>query len=404
MTKTPAFGKLLAGFLLLLGSVTQASAQPTPSEMLNPKLAPKFDDVSITTPTDAELRGCTVEVFKGSVPKAAGYILRDAKGQPLRRYFDSNGDNKVDMWSYYKDGVEVYREIDTTFKGLPNNFRWLNGGGMKWGVGGLDPKTDKWVISRWLMISANEAAYEAFQAVSTGKYERLEALFISDADMQALKLPAAKQKAIADSLAQAKEKFRFEANKLAGAKFDGVESAVPQCDTSNGDVEIIKHASRAVRYPTADKKFAWLQTGEMIQVGMAWRLVDAPSKDVVEPPPPPGGNDKLTELLKKLAVLDDKNKNVHADIVGKSKVVDDYYRTRIELVKEIIPLDKETELESWYKQLFDNMTAVAQNDGAAASLDALTKLKDAVAASKKFGPISAISSRSTSAPRTRRKR
>ena len=145
MTKTPAFRKLLAGILLLLGSVTQASAQtPPPAAMLDPKLGPKFDDVNLSVPTPEELKNCTVKLVNGTVPKSNGWLLSDPKGQPLRRYFDANGDGKVDMWSYYKDGIEVYREIDTTGAGLPDNFRWLNGGGTKWGVGGFDAKTKEW--------------------------------------------------------------------------------------------------------------------------------------------------------------------------------------------------------------------------------------------------------------------
>src|SRR3954469_17251596 len=131
MTKTPAVRGLLAGFVLLVGSVTQALAQPQPAQMLDPKLAPKHDDVVLSTPTPDELKGCTVELVKGATANSSGWLLKEGKDgkKPLRRFFDSNGDGKVDVWSYYKEGVEVYREFDTTFKvGRPNNFRWLNAG------------------------------------------------------------------------------------------------------------------------------------------------------------------------------------------------------------------------------------------------------------------------------------
>src|SRR5690349_2689040 len=53
MTKSPAIRKLLAGFLLMTGSVTQAFSQaPSPETMLVDKLAPKMDDVNITMPED----------------------------------------------------------------------------------------------------------------------------------------------------------------------------------------------------------------------------------------------------------------------------------------------------------------------------------------------------------------
>ena len=47
----------------------------------------------------------------------------------LRKFVDTNGDNVVDQWSYYKDGVEVYRDIDSNFNGKADQYRWFNTGG-----------------------------------------------------------------------------------------------------------------------------------------------------------------------------------------------------------------------------------------------------------------------------------
>jgi hypothetical protein len=379
---------LLAGLVVLAGSVGQAFAQPTPAQMLDPKLAPKFDDVPMTVPTPDELKSCTVKLVNGATPKSNGWLLSDATGKPLRRYFDSTGAGKVDMWSYFKDGVEVYREFDSTGKGSPNNFRWLNAGGMKWGVGGFDAKTGKWSIHSWRMISAEEVGFEAFQAVAKNDLARLESLFITDSDMRTLKLPAAKAQAIAAIQKTSVQKFDklVQTVKLAGVKFDGVESAVPHCDTT-GDVETIKFPSRAVRYLAGDKHH-WLHTGEMIQVGMVWRLVDVPTdkENVLEPQ---GGtvvkNDpKLEKALNDLASLD-KDSPPSASLLANNAAVDAYFRKRIDLVFQIIPLEKESDRETWYKQLCDNRASLAQNKGDEASLNAMTQLRDAIVADKKLG-------------------
>ena len=395
MTKTPAVRKLLAGFVLLLGSVTRAFAQsPAPAEMLDPKLAPKFEDVNYTVPAPDELKNCSVELVKGKVPNSTGWLLVDANKKPLRRYLnstgrmDKDGHTKVDTWSYYKDGVEVYREFDTSGRGIPNNFRWLNTGGMKWGVGSLDPRTGKWTINSWRMISAEEVGFEAFQAVAKNDPARLQALFITEAEMQIVKLPVAKIQAVAAMQRQAPQKLAnfVQTVKLAGVKFDGVEGATPNYDTTNGDVEIIKFPSRAIRYSIGEKQHGWIHTGEMIQVGMAtWRIVDVPTN--TDPlvaggaiaPPPPTGNPQLEKPLNMLAELD-KNPPRSEPILSKNKEVETYYRKRIELVHQIIPLDKESERESWYKQLFDNMTAQAQNSGDDAAIAMLKQLRDGVAA------------------------
>jgi hypothetical protein len=385
MTKTPAIRMLLAGFVVFIGSVTHASAQaPAPAQMLDSKLGPKFADVNITVPTPEELKSCTVKLVQGAAPKSNGWLLMDGKGQPLRRYFDSNGDGKVDLWSYYKDGVEVYREFDSAFKGTPDNFRWLNAGGMKWGIGSFDNQAKEWRVNSWRMISAEEVGFEAFHAVANNDFARLQALFISDAEMQGIKLPASKVQAIGATQHQAAKKFSTlqQTVKLAGVKFDGVEGATPGCDTSNGDSEIIKYASRAIRYMNKDKH-GWIHTGEMIQVGMAsWRLVDVPSdKDgggVIEPKIA-ATNPQLDKLLKDLADLDEKFSPPPAPILSKNEKVESYYRKRIELVRNIIPLVKDAEQESWYKQYFDNLTAMAQNSGDKAAIGMLSQMKDDVA-------------------------
>ena len=75
---------------------------------------------------------CTIKAEKRK--GQTGWIIRDADGKILREFVDTNGDNIVDRWSYYKDGVEVYRDIDTKFTGKANEFRWLNTAGIRWGV------------------------------------------------------------------------------------------------------------------------------------------------------------------------------------------------------------------------------------------------------------------------------
>ena len=66
MTKTPALRGLLAGFVLLVGSVSPAFAQgakgakrepPKPAEMLDPRLGPKHDE-SVKAPSARHLSRC----------------------------------------------------------------------------------------------------------------------------------------------------------------------------------------------------------------------------------------------------------------------------------------------------------------------------------------------------------
>jgi Thioredoxin-like len=398
MTKTPAVRGMLAGIALLLGSVTQIHAQqktpPSPAEMLHPKLAPKHDDIVITTPTTEELKSCSVELVSGGVPNSGGWLLLDnskktpdGRPQLVRRFFDSNGDGKVDVWSYYKDGIEVYREFDTTLKNAqPNNFRWLNGGGTKWGVGGIDPRTGKGYVEYWRMISAEEVGYEAFHAVARKDFARLKLLFINDAEMQALKLSPATMKRIVAAQQGAPKKFDDLIKKVSldKARFERVEGYPASCSLEEGpagETSVIKYFSRAIQFEV-NKKVDWIYTGEMIQIGMAWRLVDGPTDvdPINEGGPPvirPNLAPELQKLFDDIAELD-KNPPAPPPIIANNPKVDAYLRQRIALVQKILPLDKADQRETWYKQLFDNLTSLAQNSGADADTGMLKRLKDDV--------------------------
>src|SRR5262249_9667227 len=159
-----------------------------------------------------------------------------------------NGDKKIDVWSYYQDGVEVYRERSTQFNAAVDEYRWLNGGGMKWGV---SPKGDG-KIEYWRMISAEEVSQEVFQAVVSKDFERLKALWITDADIEALELPATEVSRLRELKAQAPAKFQSTAAKLnlgPQARWDRFEATAPQClpaDQTGMKRDLIKYPKGTV--------------------------------------------------------------------------------------------------------------------------------------------------------------
>src|SRR5262249_17040781 len=176
----------------------QDKMQDNVKKILNYK--PRQEGVDYSTPAPEELKDCEVKLITGSRPGSSGWLLLDAAKRPLRRFFDTNGDRKIDIWSYYKDGVEVYREIDTS---VPNNdkpdqYRWLNTGGSKWG---FDLNEDG-KIDTWKTISSAEVAQEVFAALATKDLARLRALFVTEAEVRALKLPAAEADRIRKQLEQ----------------------------------------------------------------------------------------------------------------------------------------------------------------------------------------------------------
>ena len=159
----------VAGCVALGGAaVVRAADSPQATIMLRYK--PSQDGVVYTIPKPEEEAGLKVESVKGA-NGGNGWMLKDANGKPLRLFFNttpSAAHNVPDVWAYYKDGVEVYREFESetkTYVGKPDQFRWLNAGGMKWGVD--EDKAGH--IKHWKMISAEEVSQEILQRCAAGK-------------------------------------------------------------------------------------------------------------------------------------------------------------------------------------------------------------------------------------------
>jgi hypothetical protein len=237
----------------------------------------------------------------------SGWLVRDPQGRPVRRFFDSNGDKKIDIWSYYHEGVEVYREIDSSFHGKPDQFRWLNAGGMKWGI---DSNGDL-KIDTWKLISAEEVSQEIVQALISRDFARLQPLFITEAELKALELPAAEVTRIHELRKQASAKFQNTVGKLTHltekTRWVHLETGAPQClpaDTAGTKQDLITYRRASILCET-NGKHDWLQTGELIQVGLAWRIIDAPSVgDGVGEDAPSGNDPALQALLSQLGTLD----------------------------------------------------------------------------------------------------
>jgi hypothetical protein len=388
---------VLAGLSLLFSVVAAQAAPPTVEEML--RLKPRQDGIDISTPTKEEYAQCKVELEKGA-SGASGWVLFDGKKQIVRRFFDTRGDMKgTDLLSYYKDGVEVYREIDSKFKNRPDQFRWLNTAGTKWGVD-LDGDGK---IDAWRMISAEEVGQEVYQAVLMRDFNRLKMLFINGEEVKALKLPEAYIARIRDNQTKAQAKFQELCTKATNinpqAQFVRVESAVPQClpaDLKGPGQDVLHFPSRAILYQGANKNHEWLHTGEMIQVGHAWRLTGLPSIGDIDPvsPDPVASKGTTDPAVKKL--MDDlmaleKNAPTSPNAPGKFPPVVDYNVKRIALLEEIYSKTTDVaEKESWMRQILDNLCNAHQaNEGSDALLNRLTQYKTSLVKSAPSSNIAA---------------
>jgi hypothetical protein len=403
MAKARMRARLMAGWLVLLAGTATAGAAPTVAQMLS--FRPKQEGIEYTTPTADEQARCKVELVKAG--RASGWLLRDEKGEPLRRYMDTNADNKIDIWSYYFKGVEVYREIDTNYNDKVDQYRWLTTAGSKWG---LDP-TEDGKIKTWKVISPEEVSQEALLAVSRRDFARLQALMLTEAEIKMLELPAAEANRVRESIRRAQARFQETVSKLSAStekvRWDHVELAPPQCnpaDATGMKQDLVRYAAAVVFYQTVDDakgpvEAKGLQLGEMIQVGSAWRLIDAPvpGSPLRESAGAPGEgivmNKDLEAAYKELEQID---KNP-PDPTTNGSAMRPWNLRRADVLEKMISLVakmepgqiKQEDRDSWVKQVADCYAAAAQSSPESdhSAHDRLVALRDKVVKEQPGTPV-----------------
>ncbi len=183
-----------------LGSVAFAAEPPSASVALSFK--PRQKAVEVDNPAKADIEACTVKVERRG--KVSGWVVLGPQGQIFRRFLDSDGDNVVDQWRYYLNGIEVYRDLDSNANNKIDQSRWVNAGGTRWG---LDPDEDGRIDS-WKMISAEEATRVAVEAMAAGDLAALGTILLSSEDLKSLGINEELSKQLLDSVANPTEQVR----------------------------------------------------------------------------------------------------------------------------------------------------------------------------------------------------
>jgi thiol-disulfide isomerase/thioredoxin len=395
MAKSRIGVRLLAVVILSIGfNLAQApAAAPTPAQMLQFK--PRQQGVNVGTPSDAEVAGCKVELVTGAKvangKTASGWLLKDPQGRPLRRFFDSNGDNQIDIWSYYLNGEECYREVDSNFNGKADQYRWLGSNGSKWGV---DLNEDG-VIDGWKMISPEEVSQEVLAAVMGRDFPRFQALVITKAELDSLELPDVEANRIKNKTRGAATTFQATVDALAkvapGSKWIHLALAAPECipaDALGAKADMVHYKHGTILYGD-EKTQDFLQTGEMVLVGRAWRLVEAPTTGSNTPNPQTvaGSAVNISDNIKPLI---DELKKVDEKYVGAKTPAEstEYNLARAAVLEKIVAAVTVKERDDWIKQVADCYGTAAQN-GAKAALAKLTELKASVVKTAPGGNIAA---------------
>jgi len=354
----------LGGLVLVGGSVALAQQAPDAGKML--EYRPRHEAVC-TTPTAAELASCKVELDKGK-GGGSGWILKDGSGKTVRRFFSSNG-RSVDTYSYYKDGVEVYRESVSSGSRVPDTFRWFNSGGSKHGVD--DDRNG--TIDTWKAISPEEVSQEVLRALATRDLRRLEALLITDDDIRTLGLSSDMAESLKGRRKGIKAKFEATIAKLPKltekAVWQHLETSAPQsipAEQIGAKSDIVRHSRGTVLFESGGSN-DWFQVGQMIQVGSAWKVIDAPTagpayEERIDGGSPDarsvsiGDDPKLQKMIEKLTKLDEDSRKMGSS--GASVVK--HHLDRADILEQIVGSVKPRERDPWIRQVADSLSSAVQ--------------------------------------------
>jgi cytochrome oxidase Cu insertion factor (SCO1/SenC/PrrC family) len=350
--------RLLAGGLLTAALGGTAAAQTKPEQVLGRQ--PTQPNVQVSTPaTPAEVGACRVEVREwgtnGAGVKPKGVVLTDGSGRKLRQFIDTAGGNKPNIFSYYVDGVEAYREVDSNGNGKPDSFRWL---GVNGGKQGLD-KNEDGVIDQWVGLSAEELTQELFAAIQGNDKARYQALLLTDDDLKALKLPQEEEAKLRKKLDQAAGRLaKANADLKLGGKAKWMHAELNPPHTTPRDAlgtadDLVRHKNVAVLVDAGDgKTMTYFSTGELVQVGKVWRVVDGPSLGT-----PVDGDDATTS-----PVVPDAIREI-VDLIGKVKPpagpadTARYHLERAALLEKCVVGTQGAQQMPWLKQMIDAYAA-----------------------------------------------
>ena len=373
--------------LMLVALVTvSAAAQglPTPTDLL--ALRPKLQGVEYDTPPDqASINACKVENVLNDKKRSVGYALRDGQGKLLRRFIVAHGNARLDQWSYFQDGFEVYREEDLDGDRSLDECRWLNAGGTRIAI------VEKGQIEAWKQISAEEASKVLVQALVSEDAALLETVIASPAELAAAGVPKDVVAKVAAAASKRGEQVSELRTKLIGwnkqtvwNRFDGTFPHVIPADPSSGMAKDLTLYENAMIIPgTAASeqnpaKLAFLQIPDMIQLAATWKFVELPR--AIDPEKPiitvvsgvramlfdraniaEPRDEAFDAALKALADYDIKNAPLLQ--AGDKAKIARYHVGRVPLLRTLAKLSKSPEDQlSYNKQAVDSLVAAFRTE------------------------------------------
>lgn len=370
-------------------------------------IRPVLKDSECEMPNAKVIEQCKINVV--NFGKGSGWVVLGSAGEVLRQFVDSNGDNVVDQWRYYRDGVEVYRDIDTDFNSKVDQMRWFNSSGSRWAI----DKNEDGKIDGWKALSPEETSREVIKALVAQDERLLGTLMVSAEDLTRLGIKGTVAETITKNFSKLSDQLdNLSKSKLLQPKaqwmqFQGTFPSLIPGEQIGSREDILAHQNAMTMVDNGGQT-GLIQLGTLIKVGDVWKLTRLPqplegnSVNVAEdalfsplvaavnpgnpanPMPAPGVNPKSQLLVEELQTLDKKTPSPTA-----SKAIwAEFNRSRTATLEKLIKAsDTVEEREQWIKQMVDGIAAGVQADTYEKGLE---QLKSLLADFEKNHPKSSI--------------
>ncbi len=375
-------------------TTTPATAQGPTAEQILTQFRPVHADVEFDTPEKSDFSRCRLKVeSEGGKP---GYVVYGPAGEVLRRFTDTNGDNKADLFRYYRMGLEVYRDIDSNYNEKPDQHRWMNWGGTRWGI----DRNEDGKIDQWRILSAQEAARVAVEAMIQADAAVLSTVLINAEDVKQIQASPdiARQllKSVDDAPAKLREILANTRSLNARTKWVRFDPPIPglvPADEGRSGIDLTVYENAMAIIENAGKH-ELVSIGEMVKVGDVWKLTEIPRPldsdsaqiqlgGILMQPQLVGAtadsspvmSKELETVMKQLQTLDE-NAPVDTDDPAR---LGEYNHRRADLIEKIIPMmATEQDRQQWILQYASSLDAAVQTGEHPGDLKRLADLQDLV--------------------------
>ena len=347
----------------VLGSTSPTAYGASPSADQALRLAPTQEGVDYDRPQADDVSRCKITARK--MDGNAGWVVESPEGIILRKFVDTNGDNIVDQWSYYKDGVEVYRDIDSKFTGKADQFRWFHTAGTRWGI----DTEGNGKVERWKILSAEEATAEVVAALVSRDADRFARVLLTPTNWARWGWAGRRRTRWRPRSTKAAADFRTLAARQRSIGPDGKwlqftctrPGTVPAgTDGSTKDLSVYENVAAIVESGTRHPQ---VQIGTLVRVGNVWKVIDAPAIVPEEgqaemPAPSVFFQARPRPAIRPASAGSDKTQKLFAEL-EKVEIVRSAATAILEQLADQAgsPADRAT----WVRQLADTISAATQS-------------------------------------------